>query len=139
MPDPLSFSRPGRRHCALDSTGFAIDRSGETERVSGNVVAVLEDGDAAYPSMHEAIAKPKHSIRLVRISSSASLDVALRRGTGTPFDAHLRGDVGDTPAARVDSAPEAGEHSRSRSEPHHLSNRSNGVKEDGVREEVHHD
>lgn len=60
---PLDTPSP-EHHSPPDSIGLAIDRVAETRRVSGNVVTALENGDAAYPSMHEAIAKARHSIRL---------------------------------------------------------------------------
>ena len=57
VPRRQTTSAPG-------SIEFAIDRVTETERVTGNAITVLENGDIAYPSMQEAIANATASVRL---------------------------------------------------------------------------
>lgn len=47
-----------------DSLEFAIDRVADTERLPGNAIAALENGDAAYPAMIAAIAGASRSVRL---------------------------------------------------------------------------
>lgn len=78
---------------APGSIEFAIDRVAETERVSGNEIAVLENGDAAYPSMKDAIAKASHSVRLCTFifdRDRAGLEFAQALGTAAARGVDVR-------------------------------------------------
>ncbi len=59
---PVAAARTA--NSASGSIAFAVDQVAETERVSGNEIAILENGDAAYPSMKDAIAGATDRVRL---------------------------------------------------------------------------